>query len=191
MTLEGCVVRLADTIGYIGRDIEDAIELGLIERDDIPWRCREELGATNGTIVYTLVTDLIANSHRIQQAGEQKRGSETDRIAFSSQCGALLLELKTFNYERIYKNPALQPDMSRVADCYEQLFSSFLSQLENGADRSSEMIRFIGRMDADYRDRERPAAMVRDFIAGMTDDYFLRRAEAIGCTLPERTCLPN
>ena len=28
MTLEGCVVRMADTISYIGRDIEDAIRLG-------------------------------------------------------------------------------------------------------------------------------------------------------------------
>ena len=28
MTLEGCVVRISDIIGYIGRDIEDAIQLG-------------------------------------------------------------------------------------------------------------------------------------------------------------------
>jgi len=36
MTLEGCVVRMADTISYIGRDIEDAIRLGLIKRSDLP-----------------------------------------------------------------------------------------------------------------------------------------------------------
>ena len=38
MTLEGCVVRLADTISYIGRDIEDAIRLNLIKREEIPKR---------------------------------------------------------------------------------------------------------------------------------------------------------
>ena len=32
MTLEGCVVRVADVIGYIGRDIEDAIEIKLKAR---------------------------------------------------------------------------------------------------------------------------------------------------------------
>ena len=36
MTLEGCVVRISDIIGYIGRDIEDAIALGKIKREDIP-----------------------------------------------------------------------------------------------------------------------------------------------------------
>ncbi|MFW5936826.1 MAG: deoxyguanosinetriphosphate triphosphohydrolase family protein, partial [Desulfosalsimonas sp.] len=56
MTLEGCVVRFADTISYIGRDIEDAIRLGLIARSDLPRTCVEQLGDTNGTIVYTLVT---------------------------------------------------------------------------------------------------------------------------------------
>jgi len=32
-TLEGCVVRLTDTIAYIGQDIEDAIRIGLIKRE--------------------------------------------------------------------------------------------------------------------------------------------------------------
>ncbi len=63
MTLEGCVVRLADTISYIGRDLEDAILLNLIHRDDLPRLAREQLGQTNGTIVYTLVSDLIENSY--------------------------------------------------------------------------------------------------------------------------------
>jgi dGTPase len=36
-----------------------------------------------------------------------------------------------------------------------------------------------------------PAAMVRDYLAGMTDAYFLRQAEAIGCEIPERICLPE
>ena len=61
MTLEGCVVRMADTISYIGRDIEDAIRLGLIKRGDLPGDCRRILGETNGTIVYTLVEDLAGN----------------------------------------------------------------------------------------------------------------------------------
>ena len=36
MTLEGCVVRISDIIGYIGRDIEDAISIGFIKREQLP-----------------------------------------------------------------------------------------------------------------------------------------------------------
>ena len=34
MTLEGCVVRISDIIGYIGRDIEDAINIGVLKREE-------------------------------------------------------------------------------------------------------------------------------------------------------------
>src|SRR6056297_1148062 len=93
MTLEGCVVRFADTVSYIGRDIEDAIRLGLISRSELPEKSVKQLGRTNGTIVYTLVTDIIRNS------------LENDAIAFSPVISEALQELKSFNYERIYKNP--------------------------------------------------------------------------------------
>jgi dGTPase len=55
-TLEGCLVRVADTVSYIGRDIEDAITLGIIKRPDIPRDIVRTLGDTNGKIVYRLVT---------------------------------------------------------------------------------------------------------------------------------------
>ena len=44
MTHEGCVVRLADTISYIGRDIEDAIRLNLVQRSDLPVECTGVIG---------------------------------------------------------------------------------------------------------------------------------------------------
>ena len=43
MTLEGCVVRLADTISYIGRDLEDAILLGMVRRQDLPEVVKERI----------------------------------------------------------------------------------------------------------------------------------------------------
>lgn len=100
MTLEGCVVRMADTVAYIGRDIEDAILLGLIDRQDIPQSCRKGLGSTNGEIVYTLVTDLIANSF-IPTTTEKANGF----IGFSDRVATLLKELKDFNYSNIYLHP--------------------------------------------------------------------------------------
>ena len=62
MTLEGSVVRLSDIIAYIGRDIEDAIIVGSIKREDIPEEISKVLGNTNAQIVNTLIMDVIENS---------------------------------------------------------------------------------------------------------------------------------
>ena len=185
MTLEGCVVRLADTIAYIGRDLEDAIELGLIRRDEIPGPCAEVLGSSNGSIVYTLVTDLLVNS------GQVRTGTaDGDAIGFGEEVAAALRQLKTFNYRRIYTNPAFKPDFDKIHRCYERLFDHFLRKAQKTAGGSEDR-GFLRSMTPAYRATHGPAAMVRDYLAGMTDAYFLRQAEAIGCTIPERLCLPR
>lgn len=185
MTLEGCVVRLADTIAYIGRDIEDAIELGLVRRDELPKACTTVLGASNGTIVYTLVTDLLVNSLHVRDAAMDVTAS--DYIGFSAEVGQALKTLKAFNYQRIYTNPAFKPDFVKIHRCYERLFAHYLERLhradKEGCDRD-----FLRSMSAAYLANHSPAAMVRDYLAGMTDAFFLRQAAAIGCEIPERTC---
>jgi len=188
MTLEGCVVRLADTIAYIGRDIEDAIELRLIARAEIPALCASVLGSSNGTIVYALVTDLLVNSGQVREAGISDTNS--DCIGFSEEVGLALQQLKAFNYQRIYTNPAFKPDFAKIHHCYERLFEHFLARAqrmdEEGDDRS-----FLRSMSPAYVAGQSPAAMVRDYLAGMTDAYFLRQSAAIGCEIPERICLPK
>ena len=62
MTLEGCVVRISDVIGYIGRDIEDAIIINKIKREDIPENITKVLGNSNREIVNTIILDIINNS---------------------------------------------------------------------------------------------------------------------------------
>ncbi|CAK8712797.1 Dgt: deoxyguanosinetriphosphate triphosphohydrolase-like protein [Candidatus Electrothrix laxa] len=178
MTLEGCLVRLADTVAYIGRDIEDAIELNLITRREIPASCGETLGRSNGTIVHTLVTDLIANS-----------APSSDCIGFSEKIGTALLELKKFNYERIYRNPLFKPDFKRIHSCYDQLFSFYLDQLTRGSlSKKSERF-FWHSMPEIYLENHTPAALVRDYLAGMTDKFFLYQAKRLGCDVPERKCI--
>ena len=62
MTLEGAVVRISDLIAYLGRDIEDAKRMGLIDFSDIPLSIKENLGTSNREIVNTIVMDIINNS---------------------------------------------------------------------------------------------------------------------------------
>ena len=185
MTLEGCVVRLADSIAYIGRDIEDAIELGLISRNDIPAGCARHLGTTNGTIVFTLVTDLITHSRQVRR---DMAGPEDDYVAFSHETAELLATLKEFNYERIYHNPALKPDMDKIRACYQDLFAYYMKQLHLTTTAKASRDSFFFSMPLTYLHNHPQAAIVRDYLAGMTDSFFLRQAARIGCSVPERTC---
>ncbi|MDW7773323.1 MAG: HD domain-containing protein [Desulfobulbaceae bacterium] len=190
MSLEGCVVRLSDTIAYIGRDIEDAIELGLVTRNEIPGECAEKLGISNGTIVHTLVTDLVSHSKHVREVSEAY-DKVYDYIGFSPGVAESMLQLKKFNYEKIYRNPAFKPDFAKIHLCYERLFAHYLEQLELDREGSEVGRSFLHSMQEEYLATHSPAAIVRDYIAGMTDDFFLRQAEKLGCNIPERTCLPN
>jgi len=161
MTLEGCVVRMADTVAYIGRDIEDAIRLGLIRRTEIPPSCARVLGDSNGTIVFKLVSDILRNSYA--------RG----HVQFSPEISAALSELKQFNLERIYLNPAMKPHAPVIRDLFKRLFERFLDDFTRQSSDSVLFKGFLNGMSADYLRRHQPAEIVRDFIAGMTDQYFL------------------
>ncbi len=167
MTIEGCVVRMADVISYIGRDIEDAIRLCLIDRAQIPSTCREVLGDTNGTIVYRLVQDLIRSS------------LDRDEIAFSQEVVRALSDLKAFNMEFIYTNPRIKTESSKIKALYRILFEHFLEDLKRGREESVIFKGYLNGMDKGYIEGSTPEAIVRDFIAGMTDAYFLRMGKTI------------
>ncbi|MFO7556380.1 MAG: HD domain-containing protein [Desulfobacterales bacterium] len=163
MTMEGCVVRMADTISYIGRDIEDAIRLNMIERSDLPKESVDVLGNTNGTIVYNLVTDVINNSF------------QNPYIAFSGKVSDALKRLKDFNLERIYMNPEIKRDTDTIKTLFELLFEKYLTDIENENRSSVIFTGFLEDMSEDYTKNHCKEEIVRDFIAGMTDKYFLRQ----------------
>ncbi len=165
MTLEGCVVRMSDVISYIGRDIEDAIRLGLLRREEIPSRAKRVLGETNGTIVYSLVTDLIHCS-----LGK-------DEICFSREVADALKELRDFNMERIYRNPVIKTESDKIKGLYEILFERFLQDFEGGRRDSVIFTDYLNGMEDSYVREQSPPEIVRDFISGMTDAYFIRIGE--------------
>ncbi|MCG6910324.1 MAG: HD domain-containing protein [Deltaproteobacteria bacterium] len=166
MTLEGCVVRIADTISYIGRDIEDAIRLNIIRRGDLPGTSVERLGDTNGTIVFNLVTDVI--QHSIGR----------NRISFSTDVSDALQLLKQFNLEQIYLNPKTKKESKKIKALFEYLFERFLKDLERQNINSVIFQGFLNGKSDDYLNGHKREEIVRDFIAGMTDRFFLRQAPA-------------
>ncbi len=165
MTLEGCVVRLADTISYIGRDLEDAILLRLVDRQDLPAIVKERLGQTNGTIIYTLVTDLISQS------------LQKNYVCYSQDIGEALGALKEFNYRMIYQDTRIKAQTDKIADLCAALFRRFLRDVEDERRDSPIWVDFLDGMAKPYLLTHQPAEMVRDFIASMTDAYFLRQCQ--------------
>jgi dGTPase len=169
MTREGCVVRLSDSISYVGRDLEDAILLGFVDRRDVPDEVVRLLGSTNGSIVYNLVKDLIEVSQKNQNI-----------TAFSPLIGDALTLLKNFNRERIYYNPDVKRDQRKLKRLFEIFFNLFAEEFSrpNGPE-IPRLKNHLSNMSDEYREGTSAPEKARDFIAGMTDEYFHHAAEEI------------
>jgi len=177
MTLEGCVVKFADTIAYIGRDLQDAREIGLIGNDTpVPDTCVEVLGRDNGQIINTLIYDLLENSD----------AEETGFVSYSPEVEKSLIDLRAFSRVYIYNNPALTTEREKIRRMYATLFSACLEDLECGKRTAKIFADFIDSVPIsnNYLSSATPPELVRDFIAGMTDRYFARRYEE--CVMPRK-----
>jgi len=175
MSYEGITARFADTISYIGRDIEDAILLGLLSRNDLPDSCKKILGDTNPKIINTLITDLLNFS------------LDNDVIGYSDDIFQALKELKTFNYRKIYirrdllkKNSLDKTFIDKLKERFELIFKSCLKDLieENYSSRIfKDHIEYIDNENFSIyfyslKDQNKLPLIVRDYIAGMSDRYF-------------------
>jgi dGTPase len=160
MTIEGCIVRVSDVIAYIGRDIEDAISVKLIKREDIPKDISKVLGNTNKQIVNSLVLDIINNSF----------GKKT--IAFSKKVFKALDSLKKWNGKHIYNSRKKMSEDSKIKD----MFYRMLDSLSNGRLRGNLKQGFENwkkDQSAEYFKTNGPARIAADYLSGMTDDYLM------------------
>ena len=177
MTLEGCVVRFADTIAYIGRDIQDAREVNLIgEGEPLPPNAAEVLGPSNREIVHALIMNVVASS---DSSGE-------GCIAYDDEHAAALKSLKDFNYRRIYENRLLTSEKEKIRRMYGTIFSACVEDVCAGRVSAPIFRDFIDTpwISDTYVESALPEELARDFIAGMTDRYFEMRFREI--MLPRR-----
>lgn len=167
MTLEGCVVRISDIIAYAGKDIEDAIRLGIIKMSDVPEDIIKVLGKTNAEIVNTLVLDIINNS------------IEKPYIKLSNNVYSALNKLMKFNYEKIYNVINASKEHGYYEEMYSTLFLSYKKALEE-KDTSNDIYKvFLDDMTKEYLNNTSNSRKVIDYLAGMTDDYFINRYNEI------------
>ena len=164
-TLEGCVMRVSDMIAYLGKDRQDAMRAGMIESEDFD---AGEIGNNNSEIINNLMVNVIENSYG-------KPYIMLDEKHFKA-----LSDIKKENYQKIYLSdtvkskfdPTIKPMMSEI---YDRL----LSDLNTGVKDSPIFLHHIDYVNAakpsritPYEDSE-PNQIVVDYIASMTDDYFI------------------
>lgn len=163
-SLEACLVKLCDTISYLGRDIEDAISLGILDRKEVPSTI---LGDNNRKILTTVAADVIENSY------------ERDQIAISEQIYEALKIIRKFNFERIYLHPKLKVESKKIERSYRYLFATLLDEHLKHPENSYIWKHYIYNKSDAYKNSTPPARQVTDFISGMTDNYFVRTVETI------------
>ena len=162
MTLEACVVRLSDIIGYIGRDLEDAIIKNIIKRSDIPENIVNNLGVFNKDIINTIILDIINNSYN------------KNYIKLSDNIYNSLNELIKFNYENIYFKANTKKQIKKYELMFNTVFNKCIYILDNKLTNYNIYINFLNNMDNNYLNNNSNNRIVIDYIAGMTDDYFIK-----------------
>lgn len=163
-TLEGCLVKLCDTMSYLGRDIEDAINLGFLQREQVP---KTFLGTTNREILGVLAADIIRHSY------------DKEYIAISEEAYEALHILRRFNFQHIYIHPKLKVESSKIKSSYRILFEHLLCNLNEQNEQSYLWKHFLHKRSDHYLAHTKPVQMVIDYIAGMTDNFFVRTLENV------------
>jgi dGTPase len=121
-TWEACVVKIADKISYLGRDIEDALSLGILSKSQV-----DELGSIVEKIkkveVHQISNTLLMHDF-INNLCEMS--NPKDGILFSPVYLELINKVKEFNYKNIY----LHPRLKYYNDYAKLVLTSIFEQLE-------------------------------------------------------------
>ena len=164
-TLEGCVMRISDIIAYLGKDRQDADKASLVQADAFS---ASDIGEYNAEIINNLIVNIIENSYG------------HDYIKLDERHFNALRKAKTENYEKIYRSPAVDAEYDTVIKpMMVEMYERLLEDLTYGRTDSpifTHHIDYVNRAhytrDLPYEKNE-PNQLVVDYLASMTDDYFI------------------
>ncbi|MCI8468775.1 MAG: HD domain-containing protein [Eggerthellaceae bacterium] len=166
-TLEGCVVRVSDMIAYLGKDRQDALAMGVLDSLDVFES--DYIGVDNARIINNLTVDIVNHSYG------------TDRIALSPEAFADLKRAKRQNYEEIYLKEGMVDEAENVVEeMFDEMYGRLRDDLVGGDESSPVFLHHVRRLEglsrtlsADEYLAEGPDAVVCDYLASMTDSYFM------------------
>ncbi|MBQ7871830.1 MAG: deoxyguanosinetriphosphate triphosphohydrolase [Oscillospiraceae bacterium] len=155
-TLEGQIVRKSDQIAYINHDIDDAMRAGILTNDDIPKDIAEILGDNHRDRINTLVTNMIQHT------------LDTGALGMDPETDWAMEALRSFMFERVYKNPVAKGEESKARRILQQLYEYYIKYPERLPPD------FQPQLDFDGIER-----IVCDYIAGMSDKYAMYKYEEL------------
>ena len=160
-TLEGAVVRISDIIAYLGKDREDAILAGAISAEVFE---PSAIGETNEEMVNNLIVNVVENSYG-------KPYLKLDQAHFTA-----LKRAKAENYEKIYNRAGkITGTDGIIKPMMKSVYGQLLYDVKNGKENSPifrHHIQPLSLKNPSYKKTE-PNLLVVDYIASMTDDYFI------------------
>lgn len=161
-TLEGAVVRLADVLAYLEKDREDAKLLGIDV--EVPFEANELLGS-GSEFIERVAENLVAGSY-----GQPF-------LHLDEAFADAIQQEKQTNYERIYARQDTEGPYPELGRMFRRVYLRCVADLEKG-DESSPVYRHHvsmvgGREAAESYLADGPDQLTVDYIASMTDDYFM------------------
>ena len=160
-TLEGAVVRISDIIAYLGKDRQDAILAKAIRQSDFE---EESIGSVNAEIVNNLIVNVVENSYG-------KPYIKLDKAHFDA-----LKRAKAENYEKIYNRAgAITGTEGIIKPMMQNVYGQLLEDVKADKRTSPIFRHHILPLSAAASGYEKTEAnqLVVDYIASMTDDYFI------------------
>ena len=151
-TVEGQIIRLADKIAYINHDIDDSIRAGVISEDDIPNEFVEYYGNSTTGRISSMIHSVVENSRN------------KDKIRMDEHGYEMLMKLREFMFERVYRNPFVMAEEERAHNIISELYEYFYKNPD-------QLPEEYPRQDL-HRD-------VCDYVAGMTDTYCVYKYKEI------------
>lgn len=157
-TMEGKIVRIADKIAYINHDIDDAIRGKILSENDLPEKFTNILGHSKNERLNTMIYDIVNNS--LDKAD----------VIMSEKIETTMKELREFMFKNVYSNPIAKSEEIKAKCMLTQLYDYYLQH--------------IGEMPEEYvwlieDKKEKPERVVCDYIAGMSDQYSVRKFEEL------------
>lgn len=164
-TLEGCVVRICDILAYLGKDRQDALTIDVLTPET--YRATGELaGEVNAEIIQNVTANIIKNS------------IGRDYLAMDGEVFESMVRIKDDNMANIYSSPQAHEQLEvNIRPMMEQLYERFREDVKAG-DESSYIFRhhinsWVMQFNEGYVSRWSADDIVVDYIASMTDDYFI------------------
>jgi dGTPase len=160
-TLEGAVVRISDIIAYLGKDRQDAILAKAITATEFS---EAEIGTVNSEIVNNLIVNVIENSYG-------KPYIKLDDKHFQA-----LKRAKAENYEKIYNRAGkVTGTEGIVKPMMQNVYGQLLDDVRSGNTSSPIFRHHILPQSQCMEGYEKTEVnqLVVDYIASMTDDYFI------------------